>query len=344
MTNVCIFMIPCWRHLIGTPLKKYISNRLFNTKNMESDPLDRFLLQGAKDTVPQLSQERYKGQAGRIGIIGGSLEYTGAAYYAAITTLKVGGDLAHVFCCKDAASAIKSYSPELIVHPVLDVPNSLELMIQWLPRLHVLVIGPGLGRNKFVLDSVANLIKYCREHHTTCAKPLVIDADGLFLITERPEIIQDYPHGAILTPNAIEFSRLAKAVLGETWLPTPHPKEEKVRNLATKLGSDITVLHKGATDIIAKGDSAAVLKCSTSGSNRRCGGQGDLLSGSLGIFYAWALMSPGSYPASVIAAYASCRLTRECNSRAFGRKGRSMLTTDMIEEIHTVFEELFETH
>lgn len=31
-----------------------------------------------------------------------------------------GADLSHVFCTKDAAPVIKSYSPELIVHPVLE--------------------------------------------------------------------------------------------------------------------------------------------------------------------------------------------------------------------------------
>lgn len=32
---------------------------------------------------------RHKGQAGRIGIIGGSLEYTGAPYFAGISALRV---------------------------------------------------------------------------------------------------------------------------------------------------------------------------------------------------------------------------------------------------------------
>jgi len=34
--------------------------------------------------------------------------------------------------------------------------------------------------------------------------------------------------------------------------------------------------------------SCAVVHCTTEGSNRRCGGQGDLLSGSMGVFFHWA--------------------------------------------------------
>lgn len=37
--------------------------------------------------------------------------------------------------------------------------------------------------------------------------------------------------------------------------------------------------------------SCAVVHCTTEGSNRRCGGQGDLLSGSMGVFFHWADMA-----------------------------------------------------
>ena len=42
-------------------------------------------------------------------------------YYAGIQQLMPlqGADLSHVICSPTAASAIKSYSPDLIVHPIL---------------------------------------------------------------------------------------------------------------------------------------------------------------------------------------------------------------------------------
>lgn len=42
-----------------------------------------------KSCIPLLTSEKHKGQAGRIGIIGGSLEYTGAPYFSGISALKV---------------------------------------------------------------------------------------------------------------------------------------------------------------------------------------------------------------------------------------------------------------
>ncbi|KAL3183658.1 hypothetical protein MRX96_033756 [Rhipicephalus microplus] len=67
--------------------------------------------------IPPLCSERHKGQAGRIGILGGSVDFTGAPYFAGMAALRTGADLAYVLCPSSAAPAIKSYGPELMVMP-----------------------------------------------------------------------------------------------------------------------------------------------------------------------------------------------------------------------------------
>lgn len=98
------------------------------------------LLTLCHNAIPGMNSEHHKGQHGRIGVVGGSSEYTGAPYFAAISALKVGADLVHVFCHQEAAIVIKSYSPELIVHPILNKDDAVEQITPWLQRLHVLVI------------------------------------------------------------------------------------------------------------------------------------------------------------------------------------------------------------
>ncbi|KAF2988214.1 hypothetical protein EK904_007197 [Melospiza melodia maxima] len=93
--------------------RSFSLHRTHTLKDMEN------IFQLVRNVIPPLTGKKHKGQDGRIGIVGGCREYTGAPYFAAITALKVGADLSHVFCTKDAATVIKSYSPELIVHPVL---------------------------------------------------------------------------------------------------------------------------------------------------------------------------------------------------------------------------------
>lgn len=68
--------------------------------------------------MPILTSKSYKGENGRIGVIGGSYQFTGAPFYSAISALKAGADLAHIFCSRSSSVSIKSYSPEIIVHPV----------------------------------------------------------------------------------------------------------------------------------------------------------------------------------------------------------------------------------
>lgn len=72
-----------------------------------------------REIIPKLHTDLHKGQSGRIGIVGGSKEYSGAPYFSAISSLRVGADLSYVFTTKEAAPVIKSYTPELIVLPLL---------------------------------------------------------------------------------------------------------------------------------------------------------------------------------------------------------------------------------
>ncbi|XP_016098852.1 ATP-dependent (S)-NAD(P)H-hydrate dehydratase isoform X2 [Sinocyclocheilus grahami] len=290
-----------------------------------------------RKTIPPLTSKKHKGQDGRIGIIGGCQEYTGAPFFAAISALKVGADLSHVFCTKDAAPVIKSYSPELIVHPVLDGPNAVEEIEKWLPRLHSLVVGPGLGREEMLLKNAKEII----ERSKLRGIPIIIDADGLWLVAKEPSVIQGYQRG-ILTPNFMEFTRLYEAMHHEPLDSTDHKRSAQQLSIAM---GHLTLVLKGEEDIITDGKN--MLTCNQEGSGRRCGGQGDLLSGSLGVFAHWAFSSPpdaakGMNP-SLVAAFGATSLTRQCNRQAFHKHSRSTTTSDMIQEISSAFKKLFES-
>ncbi|KAG8517006.1 ATP-dependent (S)-NAD(P)H-hydrate dehydratase, partial [Galemys pyrenaicus] len=294
-------------------------------------------LQLVRGILPPLTSEKHKGQDGRIGVVGGCQEYTGAPYFAAISALKVGADLSHVFCTREAAPVIKAYSPELIVHPVLDSPGAVRAVEEWLPRLHVLVVGPGLGRDEALLSSVQGILEASRARGI----PVVVDADGLWLVARQPALVQGYAK-AVLTPNHVEFGRLCEAVLGEP--ADDSDRSAAVLRLSRALGN-VTVVRKGAPDLISDGQQ--VLVCDRLGSGRRCGGQGDLLSGSLGVLAHWALLAgpektSGSSPL-LLAAFGACSLTRQCNHQAFQKHGRASTTSDMVAELGAAFHTLFES-
>ncbi|KAJ7412556.1 NAD(P)HX dehydratase [Willisornis vidua] len=222
--------------------RSFSLHRTHSLKDMEN------IFQLVRNVIPPLTGKKHKGQDGRIGIVGGCREYTGAPYFAAITALKVGADLSHVFCTKDAATVIKSYSPELIVHPVLDSPNAVHEVEKWLPRLHSVVIGPGLGRDDVLLENAKGII----EKSKVKGIPIIIDADGLWLISQQPSLIQGYQR-AILTPNYMEFSRLYEALLRDPVDSSDH--HGCVLRLSQAMGN-LTVVQKGERDLISDGEKA----------------------------------------------------------------------------------------
>ena len=113
--------------------------------------------------IPPLNSHLYKGQMGRVGIIGGSADYTGAPYYSGEAALRFGADLSSIFCALEASLPIKSYSPELMVSPFYSYEDGIrrseilfntEPLLNGLSRMHSYVIGPGLGRDLKVSTEV----------------------------------------------------------------------------------------------------------------------------------------------------------------------------------------------
>ena len=52
------------------------------------------------------------------------------------------------------------------------MPNAFNEIKSWLSRLHVVVIGPGLGRSQPVMDVVKSIIVQLRSDNI----PMIIDA------------------------------------------------------------------------------------------------------------------------------------------------------------------------
>jgi len=94
--------------------------------------IPRSIFEQLRQIIPPLNGTLHKGQSGRVGVLGGAKDYT--------------------------AGAIKSYSPDLIVHPILDEstdtssPTVNHELSSLLDRLHVLVLGPGLGREDYMIS------------------------------------------------------------------------------------------------------------------------------------------------------------------------------------------------
>ncbi|KAF1999490.1 YjeF domain-containing protein [Amniculicola lignicola CBS 123094] len=296
--------------------------------------------------VPPMLESFHKGQLGRVAVIGGSEDYTGAPYFSAMASAKLGCDMSHVICEPTAAAVIKTYSPNLMVHPYMrqskncapsETLSTISTeVISMLSRLHVIVIGPGLGRDKLMQDTCARVIEEARKQNI----PFVLDADGLYLAQTRPELVQGCTE-CILTPNVVEFGRLAKAKNVDI-------KEGNTEELCAKLSKafgGVTIIQKGSKDYISNGEHTIV--SDGEGGLKRSGGQGDTLTGSLATLLAYRqayhdkIWEHGGdmdrKETLALAAWGGSAITRECSRLAFKEKGRSLQASDLTEHVHQAF-------
>lgn len=149
-------------------------------------------------------------------------------------------------------------------------------IIDMLPRLHVLVIGPGLGRDALMQDTCARVIEAAKKQNM----PFVLDADGLNLAQTRPELVQGYKE-CILTPNVVEFGRLCKS----KGIDASGLEDGKGAEMLSTAFGGVTIIRKGAYDYISNGERTFV--SDIPGGLKRSGGQGDTLTGTLATFLGW---------------------------------------------------------
>lgn len=335
------------------------------------------LLLLARMIIQPLKPSYYKGQAGKIAVFGGCEDYTGAPFFSGHSAALVGADLSHIVCEKLAAPVIKSYSPDLMVHPYLyDILNpeverfaprevweqlgskSLEealllkeidaviekhilpKVLLLVERVDMFVVGPGFGRDPLMLKTLIRVV----EEIKVANKPVILDADSLFLLSVRPDLIQGYKK-AVITPNVVEFGRICSALsIDDT------DTIETAKKVSKQLGG-VIVVRKGQNEVIARNESHLIND--TPGSVRRVGGQGDTLTGALATLLLWAQHYNTGFwdetsqkldedELSILACFAACSLVRVASSKAFAHYRRAMQTSNVHEFLGEAFRELFE--
>jgi ATP-dependent NAD(P)H-hydrate dehydratase len=216
------------------------------------------------------------------------------------------------------------------ITPSALVEDMVDIVAQMIDSLHVLVIGPGLGRCPLVLEAASQIIRIAMERNLA----LVLDADALFLLTlpEYHNLLQTPPSSVatsivVLTPNAMELQRLED--MDGHW--------DKDR---------VIVVQKGQIDVVsyyALGQ-ANEIRCSETGGFKRSGGIGDLLAGTVGTFLAWNSIMTKSGTASrldaPLACWMACCLIKRSTKEAFQQHHRAMTAPDVLRVIGPTFSKM----
>ena len=266
----------------------------------------------------------HKGNNGRLLVVGGSKEYSGAPAIAGMAAIGAGADLVYVASPENAADAIKSTSPDLIVKSLegdkLSL-NHLDDILNLSENVDAVLIGPGSG----IDDETSKLFNVLV---TKIKKPIVLDADSLkqvelSLIKNREDLI--------LTPHIFEFKSFFKMDDDLRLDIDSYDFSEVDENITLfqKISRQIkgTVVVKGKYDLILYGSKFKINKSGNAGMT--VGGTGDALAG-----ISASLLSQGlsSFDSASLATF----INGLAGDEAFDVKGNGFSATDLVSYIGSV--------
>lgn len=258
-----------------------------------------------------------KGDNGIVLVVGGDRIYHGAPILASIAALRSGTDLVYTAIPSVNVEATRSFSPNLIVLPLVDeklTMGSASRLIKTLPKkIDSATIGMGMSIAK--KEALMSLIEKLLKNGTK----LVLDASALI-----PEILPKIKEtDCIITPHGGEYMRIFK-----TELKNHHNNENEqivdVLKNANKYG--ITIILKGWKNIISNGKQTAVIERSTPAMT--VGGTGDVLAGLAAGFFS----KMNSFEAACTAVY----FNGLAAIMAYQKVGLHMVATDLLDNLPQV--------
>ncbi len=249
----------------------------------EEKPRMFYYTEKLKDLLPPRAGSGNKGTFGKVLLVAGSQNMAGAAILAAKAAYRAGAGMVKVITPPENRVILQESVPEAL-------PCTADELADGLQWADVAVIGPGLSKGEDAMNCLRHLIE-------KCSHPLVIDADGLNLLSEDEELMGALARreaDTVLTPHVGELSRLTGSTIGE--LKEDLPKH--AMKLAEK--QHAVVVAKDARSFVCR-ENMPVCVNLTGNSGMATAGSGDVLAGIIG-----ALLAQGmdAFGAASVGAYA----------------------------------------
>ena len=202
----------------------------------------------------------HKGDFGHGLIIGGNYGKMGAVVMAAKALLRSGAGLCSVFIPKCGYTVIQTAIPEAMA-----MTDNNEILIENISfNMQPTAIGIGVG-----MGTDAKTVKAFETFLKKNKSPLVIDADGLNMLSSNSRLFRYLPENTILTPHPKELERLVGS-----WTDD-FDKLKKTEALSSK--HKIIIVIKGANTMTIYGHKKYINVTGNPG--MATGGAGDVLTG-----------------------------------------------------------------
>jgi len=202
----------------------------------------------------------HKGIQGHALLIGGSYGKIGAMVLSSKACLKTGCGLVSVFMPRCGYEILQTANPEVMVLTDVQEKYISKIEIDFTPK--AIGIGSGIGQGIETQTAIHRFIK-------TNKVPLVIDADGLNIMSQNKDWLRFLPNKTIFTPHLKELERL----IGK-W----NSEDEKFeKTIAFSKLYNLIMVMKGAPTFIIDGE--LIYENTTGNAALATAGTGDVLTG-----------------------------------------------------------------
>lgn len=218
----------------------------------------------------------HKGEAGRVLVIGGCADYVGAPCLAGLAALRTGAGLVTIAGPESVLNAVRFSMPALTTQGIGTDAWSADTASALVPAISTskaIVFGPGLGRSEGAADFTEALLSLPQR------PPMVLDADALFALAQRPHLLKLLHPCDILTPHPGE----AATLLGISAAEVQADRFAALESLA-KLAPAVWVLKGAGTLISVPGEPSVISPWDVP--QLAVAGSGDVLAGAIGAFLA----------------------------------------------------------
>ncbi|HEY2625541.1 MAG TPA: NAD(P)H-hydrate dehydratase, partial [Candidatus Udaeobacter sp.] len=261
--------------------------------------------------LPRRKFSAYKNQFGRIGVIAGSKGFIGAAFMTSQGALRAGAGLVEVFVPDEIYSIVAASAPqESMVKPVHSYQGLLD------EKIDIWALGPGLGKSH--ATEIMQLIEHAKQ-------PMVVDADGLNVLSENIDILKQCHGPRLLTPHPAEMKRLFDS--GKM------SRAETARNFCEQY--PVALLLKGSRTIVCERGRPLSYN-STGNPGMASGGMGDVLTGVCAGLVGQGL---SLYDAARVGAWV-CGRAAEVSIFQSDQSEESLLSRDVLNHLGNAFNEL----
>ena len=257
--------------------------------------VDQTLLQ---QVILSRQSDSYKGDYGRLLLIGGTYPYGGAIIMVALAAVHSGAGLVTVATDRENIPALHSQLPEAMAFAVTDQ----ELLVEQIAKAGVILLGPGLNANELGAHLVELVFERVQPHQV-----LILDGGAISLYTRLGLSLP--PAQLVFTPHQKEWEAMSGLAIGDQG-------EEATRQSLSQLPPASILVQKGPQTKIWQQGQTDYYQLSVGGPYQATGGMGDTLAGMIAGF-AGQFPQVGLYERVVVASHLHSAISEDLSEEVY---------------------------